>query len=66
MVAEIKTTVVCPLCKEEIPGVVDKITRSDVLMGHLVTVHGSQARPATPLEGPPLPRGLGIRWPWRQ
>jgi len=60
-------TVECPLCHKlvELPEW-DNITRSDALAGHLVSVHGSKARPATPLEGPPLPRGLQIRWPWRK
>lgn len=58
-------TVECPLCGKTvpIPGY-DAITRTDALAGHIATEHVSKIRPATPLEGPPLPRGLGIRWPW--
>ncbi len=66
MSTKIKTTVICPLCSREIPGVVDDLTRTDVLMGHIVTEHVIQLRPATPTEGPPLPRGLNVKWPWRK
>ena len=66
MAAEIKTTVRCPLCGVLVPGVVDTLTRTDILMGHIISEHGFKARPASPMEGPPLPRGLGIRWPWRK
>jgi len=60
-------TVSCPICGEVITVPEwDTISRTDALVGHIVTVHGGQARPATPLEGPPLPRGLGVKWPWRR
>ncbi len=62
--ASIKTDVRCPLCNAVIPGEVDDLARTDILIGHLASYHGSKVRPATPLEGPPLPRGLNIRWPW--
>lgn len=60
-------TVECPLCGKEvlIPGY-DAVTRTDALMGHIVTEHVSKVRPATPVEGPPLPRGLNVRWPWKK
>ena len=63
---QIKTTVCCPICGEKVPGVVNDLTRTDVLMGHIVSVHGGQIRPASIAEGPPLPRALGIRWPWKK
>ena len=66
MATGIKTTVTCPLCKKEIPGVVDTLTRTDILMGHLVKDHGSRARPNLPQEGPPVPHGWGLKWPWRK
>ena len=57
----------CPLCDEtiQIPKY-NAITRSDALAGHMVTTHVSQVRPATPLEGPPLPRWLHVHWPWKK
>ena len=60
-------TVECPLCNVtvEVPEY-NAVGRTDALLGHIITVHGSEARPATPMEGPPLPRGLGIKWPWRR
>jgi len=58
----IKTSVVCPLCGDTIHGEVNDITRSDILMGHLALRHVSKIRPSHPKEGPPLPRGLKIRW----
>ncbi len=64
--AEIKTTVRCLLCEEVLVGEIDSLTRTDILMGHVVGAHGGRARPASPIEGPPLPRGLGIRWPWKR
>lgn len=66
MVATIKTTVVCPLCGRTIPGEVDMLTRTDILIGHIISEHGSQARPAMPHEGPPLPRALNVKWPWKK
>jgi len=60
-------TVTCPLCGDSVPiPEYNSISRTDVLAGHIVTEHVSQIRPATPTEGPPLPRGGGIRWPWRK
>jgi len=60
-------TVQCPLCHDavEIPEY-DRITRTDALAGHFVTAHLSQLRPASPKEGPPLPRGRGIKWPGKK
>ncbi len=31
----------------------------------LFSINLSKLRPATPQEGPPLPRGLKIKWPWK-
>jgi len=60
-------TVECPLCGKSVPiPEYNLITRTDALAGHIVTEHVSKIRPATPGEGPPLPRALGIRWPWRK
>lgn len=60
-------TVECPFCgkKIEVPEY-DNITRSDALIGHIATEHISAIRPAAPYEGPPLPRGLDVRWPWKK
>ena len=66
MSSKIAASVVCPLCGDTIHGEVDSITRSDILMGHLVERHASKIRPSHPKEGPPLPRGLNIRWPGRE
>ena len=64
---KVVVTVKCPLCDDvlEVPDY-DSVTRSDILSGHIATKHISRIRPATPGEGPPLPRGLGIKWPWRK
>jgi hypothetical protein len=60
-------TVSCPICGEVITLTeFDTVSRTDALMGHIVKIHGGQARPATPYEGPPLPRALRIKWPWRR
>ena len=58
-------TVECPICGKtvQIPGY-DAITKTDALVGHIATEHTSQLLPTTPLKGPPLPRGLKVRWPW--
>lgn len=58
----IKTSLRCPLCNALIEGYVNGNTKSDLLLGHLTDKHG----PASPIDGPPLPRGLNIRWPWRK
>jgi hypothetical protein len=60
----IKTSLHCPLCGNLIEGYVNDVTKTDLLMGHIATEHVSKIRPASPKEGPPLPRGLNIRWPW--
>jgi len=60
-------TVSCPICGEVITVTEwDTVSRTDALIGHIVKSHGAQVRPSTPLEGPPLPRGLGIKWAWRR
>lgn len=60
-------TVECPLCGEvvEVPEY-DSITRTDALVGHIVTKHASRALPMPPTQGPPLPKGLNLRWPWKK
>ena len=67
MATRTEITVTCPLCNAvvEVPEY-DKLTRTDALIAHIITSHASQLRPATPLEGPPLPWGLNIRWPWKK
>lgn len=59
-------TVPCPICGDivEIPDY-DRVTKTDALVAHIALKHGSGIRPATPDEGPPLPRSLHIKWPWR-
>ena len=37
----------------------DAITR-------LLPINISQAQPCSPWEGPPLPSGIGLKWPWKQ
>jgi len=60
-----KVTVECPLCGEVLEVTeYDRVSRTDMLLAHIVTKHLSQVRPAAPQEGPPLPRGWGIKWPW--
>lgn len=60
-------TVQCPLCKEDVKVEdYDSITRTDALMGHIVTRHTSKVLPMPPQEGPPLPKGANVRWPWRE
>lgn len=59
-----KVTTRCPLCGTEVEvHEHNMVTRTDALLGHIFAEHGSRWRPATPLEGPPLPRGLKVRWP---
>ena len=62
---KIKSSVVCPLCGEQVSGEINVVSRTDLLVGHLVSYHGSKVMPPTPAEGPPLPKVLGIKWPWR-
>ncbi len=58
-------TVNCPLCDQsvEIPGY-NSITRTDALVGHIAAAHVGKIMPPSPREGPPLPKALGIKWPW--
>jgi hypothetical protein len=67
MAEEKVVTTRCPICDAtiEIPEY-NMVTKTDALIGHIVEKHGCHVRPATPLEGPPLPRGLNIRWPGRK
>ena len=60
-------TVECPLCGKpvEVPEF-NKTTRSDALLTHIASEHIGAIRPTTPSEGPPLPRGWGVRWPWKK
>jgi hypothetical protein len=58
----IKTSLHCPLCNDLIEGYINGNTKSDLLLQHLADKHG----PASPKDGPPLPRGLNIKWPWRR
>lgn len=60
-------TVHCPLCDDdvEVPDY-DSMTRTDALAGHIISAHASKIRPATPKEGPPLPHGFKIKWPWKE
>lgn len=60
-------TVNCPLC-----GVAvevrqwDAISRTDALVGHIASEHVGKAMPPLPNEGPPLPKVLGVKWPWKK
>ena len=57
-------TVECPLCGQKIEILeYDSISRSDALVGHIAAAHIGKIMPPLPNEGPPLPRGLGIKWP---
>lgn len=59
-------TVECPLCGKavEIPEYND-INRTDALVGHIAAEHIGKIMPPLPSEGPPLPKVLNIRWPWK-
>ena len=60
-------TVECPICHQVIEiKDYNGINRSDALVGHIATYHMGPAMPETPEEGPPLPRKLGIKWPWKE
>jgi len=60
-------TVKCPLCGKEIEvPEYNSITRSDALVGHITSEHIGKIMPAPPRKGPPLPKILGIEWPWRE
>lgn len=60
-------TVKCPLCGDEVEvPEYDSMTRTDALLGHIASAHAVKILPATPTEGPPLPRGLKITWPWKK
>jgi len=60
-------TVECPLCGKpvDVPEY-NAVSRSDALMGHIATYHVSRIMPTPPSKGPPLPKGLDIRWPWKR
>ena len=60
-------TVRCPFCGEivEIPEY-DRFTRSDMLLVHLNECPVLLGLPTHPSVGPPLPKALGIKWPWRE
>jgi len=66
-VDDMVVTVECPFCGEviEVPEY-NTITRSDALIGHIATHHVSRIMPSPPKKGPPLPKGLKIKWPWRK
>ena len=60
-------TVECPLCGKsvDVPEY-NAITRSDALVGHIAAEHVGKIMPPPPSEGPPLPKVLNIRWPWKK
>jgi len=57
----------CPLCGKviEIPEY-NRVTRTDVLLEHLNNCPVVMSLPTHPRVGPPLPKALGIKWPWRE
>ena len=60
-------TVDCPLCNKPVEIIeYNKITRTDALVGHIAAEHVGKIMPPLPSEGPPLPKVLNIRWPWKE
>ena len=62
-----KITVGCPLCGKviEIPAF-DSVSRGDALLKHIdEECVVNKSLPNFPTVGPPFPKALGIKWPWR-
>jgi len=58
-------TVHCPLCDKPVEVTeYNMLTRTDALVGHIAAAHVGKIMPPLPSEGPPLPKGLNIKWPW--
>ena len=56
----------CPMCGETIKIIgYDAVSRSDAIVKHLNEECKINLLPTLPTVGPPLPKALGIRWPWR-
>jgi len=62
-----EVTVECPLCGKVIEiTVYNAIGRGDALLKHLdEECIVNRGLPTSPAVGPPLPKALGIKWPWR-
>jgi len=61
-----EVTVECPLCGKTIEiTAYDSVTKSDAIVEHLKKECIVNRLPTLPTIGPPLPKALGIRWPWR-
>lgn len=62
-----EVTVECPLCGESIKITdYDRVTKSDALAKHIKEECRVNLLPTLPTVGPPLPKVLGIRWPWKR
>ena len=62
-----EVTVECPLCGKVIEIIAyDAIIRGDALLKHInEECIVNKGLPTFPTVGPPLPKALGIKWPWR-
>jgi len=62
-----EVAVECPLCGETIEiTAYNAVTKSDAIVEHLKKdCIVNKGLPNFPTVGPPLPKALGIRWPWK-
>ena len=62
-----KVTVECSMCGKIIEVTTyNSVSRGDALLKHLnEECIVNRALPNSPKIGPPLPKALGIKWPWR-
>jgi len=62
-----EVTVECPLCGKVIEiTAYNAVTKSDALLKHInEDCIVNRVLPPLPTKGPPLPKALGISWPWR-
>ena len=62
-----EVTVECPLCGKAVEVTTyNSVSRGDALLKHLSEeCIVNRALPNFPKTGPPLPKALGVRWPWR-
>ena len=62
-----EVTAECPLCGTTIEiTAYNATTKSDALLKHIEEgCVVNKGLPPFPTVGPPLPKALGIKWPWR-
>jgi len=62
-----EVTTECPLCGKTIKiTAYNAVSRGDALLKHInEECIVNRALPNFPTIGPPLPKAVGIRWPWR-